>query len=98
MCNNIIQLYTHTCCSQALCIQILLRMNRIDLALQKLKEMKTAAEDHVLAKLATSWIIIIEGDNNKIQESVYNYEELIDKYSKYSIFYCIYVNMYKCFK
>ena len=68
--------------SQALTIQILLRMNRIDLATNKLKEMKTTSEEHGLTRLAATWIAYAYGDKTKLQNAVYTYEELIDKYCK----------------
>ncbi len=73
---------------KVLSIQIFLRINRLDLASQKLKELKTTgAEDHTLTRLAGAWILITEGDKAKMQDAALAYEELIDKYSKLSILY-----------
>lgn len=60
-------------------------MNRVDLANNKLKEMKISAEEHALTRIAAAWIAYVEGDKTKLQNAVYTYEELIDKYCKYCI-------------
>jgi coatomer protein complex subunit epsilon len=64
----------------ALQAQISLKMDRPDLAAQCVKSIKTADDDHVLGKLATAWTYLYTG-SGKVQEAVYLYEELIEKYS-----------------
>lgn len=68
---------------KVLCIQIFLRMNRLDLAHAKLKQLKTTdgAEEHTLTRLATCWVTITEGDKARMKEASYIYEELMDKYT-----------------
>ena len=60
-------------------IQLYLRIFRVDLAQKQLKTMKSVDEDSALTMLATAWIHMAPGQN-KAQEAVYIYEELIDKY------------------
>ena len=43
--------------------------------------------------LASCWVWLAQGDRNKYQEAVYKYEELVDKYSKWSVL-LMYVCMY----
>lgn len=64
-------------------IQILLRMNQVSLAEEKLNNLRTVhqAEDHALWKLASCWVILAQGDPSRYQEAVYRYEELVDKYT-----------------
>jgi len=64
---------------KAVLVQIYLRMDRLDLAQQQLKAMKTLDEDHILTGLATAWIHLYSGIA-KAQEAAYIYEELIDKF------------------
>lgn len=64
----------------ALQAQISLKMDRPDLAAQCVKSIKQTDDDHVLGKLATAWCFMYTG-SGKIQEAVYLYEELIEKYT-----------------
>ena len=70
-------------CRKVFAIQILLQMNQTALARDALNQLTTVYEDHNLVKLATCWVLVAEGDKNKIKEAVYKYEELIEKFSKF---------------
>lgn len=63
----------------ALNTQILIKMQRVDLAAKQVKLMQQADEDATLTQLATGWLHMASG-GNKYQEAAYVYEELIDKF------------------
>lgn len=63
----------------AMLVQLYLKMFRTDLAEKELKTMKSQDEDSVLTMLASAWINLSPG-STKVQDAVYVYEELIDKY------------------
>ena len=64
----------------ALCIQVYLKMDRLDKADQQLKTMSSADDDATMTQLATAWDAAATG-GTKVQEAQYIYQELGDKYN-----------------
>lgn len=63
----------------AMLVELYLKMFRADLAEKQLKVMKGIDEDAVLTMLATAQVNLAP-NSTKIQDAIYIYEELIDKY------------------
>mmetsp|Transcript_22213 Transcript_22213/g.69529 ORF Transcript_22213/g.69529 Transcript_22213/m.69529 type:complete len:304 (-) Transcript_22213:340-1251(-) len=63
----------------ALWAQFCIKINRTDLAAEKLKEMQQIDEDATLTQLCSAWVHLSQG-GDKLKEAAYTYEELIDKF------------------
>ncbi|GJQ88290.1 hypothetical protein Trydic_g3771 [Trypoxylus dichotomus] len=65
--------------AMAMILDILLKINRVDLAMTKLSEMREKDEDATLTQLAQAWVFCAAGKDD-LRNAYYIYQDLIDKY------------------
>jgi len=63
----------------AMCVSILWKMDRVDLAVKYVKQMQDIDDDDALTQLATAWLYIAQG-GEKVTEASFVLQELLDKF------------------
>lgn len=63
----------------AMHVQIFLKIDRVDLAVNAAKSMGDIDDDDALTQLATAWLYVYQG-GDKVTEASFLYQELIDKF------------------
>lgn len=65
----------------SLVVHIYLAMNRTDLAKKQCARMAEQDEDATLSKLAAAWTTLSDGNRDKLQDALYEFQELGEKYT-----------------
>lgn len=61
-------------------VQVLLYMDRSDMALKEIEKMNQMDEDNTLSQLSTAWVHIYNGGKDSMQEALYIYQDLLERH------------------
>eukprot|EP01089_Gocevia_fonbrunei_P016458 TRINITY_DN5101_c0_g1_i1.p1 TRINITY_DN5101_c0_g1~~TRINITY_DN5101_c0_g1_i1.p1 ORF type:complete len:312 (+),score=64.45 TRINITY_DN5101_c0_g1_i1:92-1027(+) len=67
--------------SHALLIQLYIQIDRVDLAQKELSKMQSVDEEATITQLTSAWVNLAIGTEDKIEEAVVIYTELIQKWN-----------------